>query len=282
MIFKEYFVLRITILAVISIFTCFPALASNERNTTLSIEAGKDESGNRNTMISADIRLNATQNVFFGAGSSEVPSGSVIIKNNQAYGGFSNKFSDKWKITGILDYSGLKDAFTMVSISAGMKFSIPVFYLELVPAYRRIKLTTLNNRHVFINSGGLGVKSGVYLGDHFRLSGSAYTYNYSRDVSLLASFASTRFFSTNTLLLSSGLLEETKNIETGLDFTNFSLSLGRNKSISAIDFSESNYGYIVFDYYFSDAWSMSIFAGKYDDTPEDQDNFSSLTVSYAF
>ena len=120
------------------------------------------------------------------------------------------------------------------------------------------------------------------MGDHFRLSGSAYSYNYSHDVSKFASFASSRFFNEKSLVLSSGLLEKSYNAEAGLDFNVFSVSPGKNRSVSAIDFSNSDYVYSAFDYYLTPSWTISALLGKYLDTPEDKNNFSSLAVTYAF
>ncbi len=270
------------ILIIIPCFLIIFTTSANERNTTLSLEVGKDEQGNTNSMLSADLTLNKKMHVFFGVGNSKTPSGNDVIDNNLAFVGLSNRFTQDWKLTGMIEYSGLKDAFTMVSTSAAMRYSHPNVFVELVPAFRRIRLTTLGNRQLIVNSTALGVKSGVYLGDHFRLSGSAYSYNYSSDVSKLASFNSIRFFDFKTLFLSSGLLKESYNIETGLDFNSFSISAGKNHSVSAIDFTDSDYGYLVLDYFFSDAWSMSVLAGKYEDIPEDENNFSSLRVNYSF
>lgn len=280
--YQEKIVFKKFIFIVISyIFIQLGAFAA-ERNTTISIDVGKDEQGNTNSLVSADMGLRNSKRIFFGVGNSKIPSGTEIIDNSLAFVGLSKKFSDHWKLTGMLEYSGLKNAYTLFSASAGMRFSTNSVFVELVPALRRIKLTTIGNKHLFVGSAALGLKTGVHIGDHFRLSGSAYTYTYSDDVSQLASFASTRFFNEKTLLLSSGLLEKAYNVETGLDFESFSVSIGKNQSVSAIDFSDSDYVYSVFDYYFSEAWSMSVFLGKYLNTPSDQDNFSSLSVNYSF
>ena len=151
-----------------------------------------------------------------------------------------------------------------------------------MPALRKIKLTTLLNREVVVSSTALGLKSGLYLGKYFRLSGSVYSYSYSRDPSKLASVKITRFFSKNTLLLSSSLLTKSYNLETGLDFDSFSISVGKNRSVSAIDNTSSDYVYSVLDYYLSEAWSLSFLYGEYLDAPENENNYSSLSLSYSF
>jgi hypothetical protein len=71
-------------------------------------------------------------------------------------------------------------------------------------------------------------------------------------------------------------------LKIGLDFDSYSVSLGQNRSVSAIDNKESDYVYTVLDYYLSDAWSLSFLYGTYLDTPEDQNNYSSVTVGYSF
>lgn len=251
-------------------------------NTTISVDMGSDEQNNNNSLLTIDMTLQNSKHLFFGAGKSKSSSNPQPIENNLAFLGMSQKYNNNWKLTGMFDYSGLKDAFTMFSTSAAIKYNQKHYYMELIPAYRRINLTTLSQRKILITSTALGVKSGIYIGDHFRLSGSAYSYDYSNDVSKLASFASTRYFNVKTLLLSSGLLKKSYNAETGLDFDSFSISIGKNRSVSAIDYTSSDYVYSVLDYYISDAWGVSFLYGEYLDTPKDENNFSSFTVNYNF
>ena len=268
-----------TVISILGFFlVCFNVYA----DTTISVDVGKDEQENTNSMLSVDTGLNKSKRLFFGAGNSKGPSGSQTVENKIAFIGMSKKMNDDWKLKGMLEYSGLRDAFTMYSTSFATKYSQENYYIEFVPAIRRISLTTLSKRKINISSSALGFKTGLFLGDHFRLSGSAYSYNYSKDVSALASFASTRYFNVKTLLLSSGLLKNSYNTEAGLDFDSFSFSVGKNRSVSAIDYSKSDYVYSVVDYYISDAWSLSLLYGEYANTPEDQNNFSSLTVNYTF
>ena len=258
------------------------AAYADVNDTTISVNAGSDEQNNTNSMVSVDMGLRNDKRLFFGFGKSKTPSGSNVIVNNTSFVGISKNHNENWKMTGMLEYSGLKGAFSIFSTSAAFRFNQNSFYIEAIPAFRSIKLTTLSNKNVFISGTALGLKSGVFIGKHFRLSGSAYSYNYSKDVSLLASFASTRYFNNKTLLLSSGLLEKSYNLETGLDYDSLSVSLGKNRSISAIDDSSSDYVYSALDYYISDAWGLSLMLGEYLDTPSDQNNFSSVTVNYTF
>lgn len=260
------------------VMVCFNVFA----DTTISVDVGNDEQNNTNSMLSVDTELKHSKKLFFGAGNSKGPSGNQTIENKIAFIGMSKKMNDDWKLKGMFEYSGLRDAFAMYSTSLATKYSQTNYYVELVPAIRRISLTTLANKKVIISSTALGLKAGVYLGDYLRLSGSAYSYSYSKDVSKLASFASTRFFNVKTLLLSSGLLKNSYNTEAGLDFDKFSISLGKNRSVSAIDYTNSDYVYSVVDFYLSDAWGLSLLYGEYANTPEDQNNFSSLTVNYTF
>ncbi len=255
---------------------------AESRNTSISIDLGKDEQNNTNSMLSVDMELGKSKHLFFGFGKSKIPSGSEIIENSLSFVGLSKKYSDDWKLTGMLEFSGLRDAFTMLSTSASIRYSQNSYFIALVPGLRIINLTKLSNEHIIISSTALGIKSGLYLGKHFRLSGSAYSYAYSHDVSTLARIDSTRYFNETTLLLSSGLLKKSYNVETGLDFQSFSISLGKNKSISAIDNSSSNYVYTVLDYYISDAWGLSVLYGEYLDTPADQNNYISLSGNYTF
>ena len=71
-------------------------------------------------------------------------------------------------------------------------------------------------------------------------------------------------------------------METGLDFDSFSISAGKNRSVSAIDDSSSDYIYTVFDYYISDSWSMSLLYGEYLNIPVDRNNYTSVSVSHSF
>jgi len=251
-------------------------------DTTISLDVGKDEQNNINSLLSVDMGLSEIQRLFFGLGKSKIPSGNDTIESNLAFVGISKKYNNDWKLSGTLESSGLRGAYTMFSTSAGIQYNQQHFFVEFAPAIRRINLTTLSNKNIQVSSAALGLKAGLYLGQHFRLSGNTYTYSYSADVGKLASFASTRFFNVKTLLLSSGLLKKSYNVETGLDFDSFSVSIGKNKSISAIDNSASDYVYSVLDYYFSDAWSASVLFGEYLNTPSNQNNYSSLTINYSF
>lgn len=257
--------------------------ASAEQNiTTISLDVGKDELNNTNTMVSVDKELNDTERLFFGFGKSKIPSGTDTIESNLSFVGLSSKFSKNLKLTGTLESSGLKGAYTMFSTGAGIQYSQDNFYIEFAPALRRINLTTLSKKRLLTSSIAIGFKAGLFLGDNFRLTASSYSYSYSRDVSKLTSFSSARFFDVKTLLLSSGLLTKSNNIETGLDFNSFSISVGKNTSVSAIDNTSSDYIYSVIDYYFSNAWSASLLFGKYVGAPADQDNYTSMTVNYSF
>lgn len=255
---------------------------SASNSSSVSVEIGSDEQGNKNTTVAVDLSLDSTKQIMFGAGRSDVPTGAETINNNFLYFGLSKKLSEDWKVTGMIEYSDLKDEYSIVSTSIPVRFIQDTYFLEVVPAIRTISLSTLNNKKLFVSSTALGLKAGWYLGKHFRLSGSAYSYAYSRDVSKLATFQSTRYFNEKTLLLSSGLLKRSYNMETGLDFDSFSISAGKNRSVSAIDNSNSDYIYTVFDYYLSDSWSLSLLYGEYLNTPADQNNYTSISVSHSF
>ena len=250
--------------------------------SSVTVDVGTDEQGSKNSSVAVNLARANDKEVMFGFGTSTVRTSGDPINNNFAYFGMSKKVSKNWKVTGLVDYSGLKDTYTMVSASVPVRYIQDSYYVELVPALRSIRLSTTTKRDVNVGSSGLGIKSGVYLGKHFRLSGSAYSYTYSQDISKLTSFGRTVFFSDNTLLLSSGLLDKSYNIETGLDFESFSVSLGKNRSISAIDSTNSDYMYVVLDYYLSKSWSISALLGEYLDVPKDQNNYSSIAVSYSF
>lgn len=272
---------KVILTTVLYVLMVFHVMASSD-SSSISVDVGSDELGNKNSAVSVSLSGNNSKKYLFGMGKSEVPTGNETINSNFVYFGISKKISEKWKMTGMIESSGLKDAFTMITTSVPVRYSQNNFYVELVPALRNIRLTTTGNKKINVVSSAFGLKSGVFLGDHFRLSGSAYSYTYSADVSKLATFASSRFFNENTLLLSSGLLNKSYNVETGLDFDSFSVSLGKNKSISAIDDSSSESIYTVFDYYLSKAWALSFLFGEYLNTPEDQNNYSSVAVSYSF
>lgn len=230
--------------------------ASN--SSSISVDFGSDEQGNKNTSIAVDLSLDNTKQIMFGAGRSVVPIGTETANNDFLYFGLSKKLSEEWKVTGMIEYSALNDEYSMVSTSVPVRFTEDTYFIEVVPAIRSINLSTLNNKKLFVSGTALGFKAGWYIGKYFRLSGSAYSYAYSRDLSKLAAFQSTRYFNENALLLSSGLLKRSYNMETGLDFNSFSISAGKNRSVSAIDNSNSDYIYAVFDYYLSDAWSLRL------------------------
>ena len=257
-------------------------VTADANTSSMSVDVGSDEQGNKSSAVSVVLPGSNSKEFMFGLGKSEVITGTDPVNNNFLYFGISQKVSNNWKFTGMIEFSGLKDAYSMVSTSAPIRFSQDSYYVELVPALRSIRLTTLNNKNTYVGSTALGFKSGVFLGDHFRLSGSAYSYAYSHDVSKLASFSSSLFFNEKSLILSSGLLNKSYNVEAGLDFESFSVSLGKNRSVSAIDNTTSDYIYTVFDYYLTTSWTLSALFGEYLNTPKEQNNYSSLAVSYAF
>ena len=259
-----------------------PVAFSTTKETTISLDFGQDELDNTSSILSVDMDLENSKRLFWGLGKNKTFLANKFIENNISFIGLSKKMNDDFKITGMLELSGLKDAFTIFSTSAGVRYSQNYFYIELVPALRKVTLTTLSNREVKLSSTALGFKAGFFIGEHFRLSGSTYRYDYSRNVSVLSSFASTQFFNTQTLALSSSLLSESYNVEAGLDYDSFSVSLGKNSSISAIDNSSIDYAYSVLDYFLSDTWGLSLLFGKYLDTPANQDNYTSVTISYSF
>jgi hypothetical protein len=265
---------------VFTFLVAFNSYASSN-DDSVTVDLGADEQGYKSSAVSVLLTRN-NKEFMFGLGKSEVITGDDPVNNNFAYFGLSHKPRGNWKFTGMFEFSGLKDAFSMFSASAPMRLTKDSFYFEIVPAIRTISLTTLSNTKVNVKSSAFGVKAGVFLGEYFRLSGSAYSYSYSHDVSKLASFAASRFFNEKSLILSSGLLEKSYKIEAGLDFNAFSVSLGKNKSISAIDMSHSDYIYTIFDYYLNQSWTISLLLGKYLDIPTNEDNYSSLAVSYAF
>lgn len=275
-------VLKKIILSVMFYFFTILTAGAASNSSSISIDIGSDEQGNKNTAVAVDLSLNNSKQIMFGMGKNEVLSGAETINNNFLYFGLSKKVSEDWKVTGMIEYSGLNDQFSMVSTSVPVRFTQDSYFLEVIPALRTISLSTLNNKNLFVSSTALGVKAGWYIGKYFRLSGSAYSYAYSRDVSKLATFTSTRYFNEKALVLSSGLLKRSYNMEAGLDFDSFSISAGKNRSVSAIDNSNSDYIYTVFDYYLSDSWSLSLLYGEYLNTPADENNYTSVSVSHSF
>lgn len=250
--------------------------------SSVTVDVGTDEQGSKNSSVAVNLARANDKEVMFGFGSGTVLTSAEPINNNFAYFGVSKKVSKDWKVTGLVDYSDLKDTYSMVSASVPVRYIQDSYYVELVPALRSIRLSTTTKKDLNVGSTALGIKSGVYLGKYFRLSGSAYSYTYSQDVSKIPSIGRGIFFSDNTLLLSSGLLNKSYNIETGLDFESLSVSLGKNSSVSATDNTNSDDMYVVLDYYLSKSWSISALLGKYLDVPKDQDNYSSIAVSYSF
>ena len=89
----------------------------------ISIDVGKDEQANTSSAVSVDLALEDSKQVMFGFGQSEIPAGSQSIDNDFVFLGVSNKVIKQWKIAGMLEYSGLKNAFTIASISIPVRYS---------------------------------------------------------------------------------------------------------------------------------------------------------------
>ena len=252
-------------------------------NSSVNLGLGTDEQGNRNSSISVVIGYEDGKDVEFGAGSTEVPLlDATKTTSSYVYIGVSDKLNEDWRIGGTVESSGQRRAYNQLSINLPFTYQQDNYSIGLVPVFRHFTLTTKTNKKVRVTSPGFGLKGSIYPGDHFRFSGSIYNYNYSNDVSQLANFAISRFFSEKTLLLSSGFLKSSANLEAGLDFEAWSISLGRNTSVSAIDASRSNTRYLALDFYLARRWTLSLTGGQYEGAPSDEDNFSSVAVDYRF
>ncbi len=249
---------------------------------SVSLESGVDEQGNHSIAFASSHAIEKKQTLLLGLGTTTLPGASGTISNNYVYAGLRYQRSKTLDMTGMLEYSGRNGSFTLFSASLPVRYSGRQAYIEFSPAYRSIRLNTTNGRIIDSSGSVLGIKTGVFVGQHLRLSGSAFAYQYSRDVSKLSSVLAARFLSLDTLQLSSGLLKNLYTIEAGLDFENTALTAGKNRSISAIDNSETNYLYLSMDYYLSQTWSVGLLFGKYLDTPADQDNYLSFNVSYLY
>lgn len=261
----------------------FSSVQASELNSFINIEVGSDEQGNKNSAIAVVLGMDDGSEVEFGLGRSEIPLQTNDKTNSHfIYIGLTDSLNEDWNVGVTLDSSGQRNAYTQLAVNVPFTYSQDNYSIGFVPVFRNLVLTTNQNNKVRINSPGLGIKGSIYPGDHFRFSASFYGYRYSRDVSKLASFGIARFFSEKTLLLSSGVLKSSANLEAGLDFESWSVSLGRYASVSAIDNSRSTTGYLVLDFYLSDAWTVSVSGGRYDDVPADEDSYSSLAVNYRF
>ena len=73
-----------------TIFIHFGAIAE----TTISLDAGKDEQNNSNSMLSVDMELHKSKRLFFGIGNSKTPSGNEAIENRVSFIGMSIKMND--------------------------------------------------------------------------------------------------------------------------------------------------------------------------------------------
>ena len=119
----------------------FNAFAAS-KDSSVNVELGSDELGYKNSSVSVVLAGNNRKEFMFGLGSSQVITGNDPVNNNFAYFGLSKKASDKWKFTGMFEFSGLKDAFSMFSASAPIRFSQERFYIEAILAIPTISLTT--------------------------------------------------------------------------------------------------------------------------------------------
>ena len=271
-----------SVVILISLFVVSTSLWASENNSSISVELGRDEQGNKNSFVGVDLALEDEKRALFGFGKSEVPTSGGPINSNLFYFGVSKKQSKNWKVTGMMEFLGQKDLFTTSSIIAPIRYSQNDYFLEVIPGWRNIALTTSSKKKVLISSQSFGLKAGLYAGDHFRVSTSAYSFSYSKNVAALSSPFIYNLFYDQTLSLSAGLLSKSYNLEVGLDYDSFFWSLGSNRSISAIDNSISDYVYTSFDYLLSDKWSVGLLYGKYLKAPVDLDSYSSLNVSYMF
>ena len=285
---KKYFrirriiLLKQSVIILISAFVVSTSLWAAENKSSISVEIGRDEQGNKNSLVAVNLALDDEKNALFGFGKSEVPTSNELINSNLFYFGVSKKQSKNWKVTGMMEYAGQKDFFTTFSLSAPIRYSQNDYFLEVIPGWRNITLNTNFKKKVLISSQTLGLKAGLYAGEHFRVSGSVYSFTYNRNVAALSSPVIYNLFNDKTLSLSGGLLSKSYNLETGLDYDSFSWSLGSSRSISAIDNSSSDYIYTTFDYILSDKWSVGLLYGKYLKAPLDFDNYSSINVNYQF
>ncbi len=258
------------------------AMSLGVNASSFNLEMGNDEQGSSSSAVAVDISMSTKRDFLIGAGSTEVPATSTTLNSNFLYFGLRNQVSNSTSVTGMLEFSGVKGSFTMTSLSVPIRSSNDNGYFEFSPGFRNIRLTTTTKKQVLTTSTALGVKAGIYAGKHLRFGGSYFTYGYTRDVSKLSSFFATRYFNMDTLQLSSGLLKNLFSIDAGLDFEKFSVSVGKNTSISAIDNTTTEYVYTTLDYYISDRWGVGLLFGKYLNTPADQDNYTSVNLNYFY
>lgn len=251
-------------------------------SSRLSIEYGEDDQGGSSKLLDIDQGLDSGMRLIAGYGRSNQQSISGGYTTSLYYLGLGSDPHKDFSIKGLYEESGKSQDLIIQSFSTPLTFKNPDLTFTLTPVFRTIDIYTITNKVVSVDSNALGLQLTGYPGQHGRVMASYFTYDYSRRVNLLTALKIIPFFSNSTLQLASGFLDESLITEIGMDYDAFSWTLGWNRSVSALDASVSEYGYLSLDVVFSDSWSMYATYGKYLHSINNNDNFITVGINYAY
>lgn len=263
------------------IFFSFNVNAEEAAPSTITFETGRDNQNGESRLLDMDLAMQNGKRFLFGLGGDKQKTGSHLYNTGFVYLGLGSNTLKPVSVKGLLEYSGKQNQLTVFSASLPVTTKGNDGTFTFTPVIRNLSLYTVANNKVNVSSPAIGVSATAYIGKQGRLMGSAFFYNYSRNVAALTNFQVMRIFTEPTLLQASNLLKRKYVIETGMDYQNFSWSAGWNKSVSAVVPDDSEYLYVTTDFYLSRAWALNLLYGKYINTSTES-HFGSVAVSYSF
>ena len=278
MFFRQLFSLMLILFSSTTITT----MASEKTPSNMTFEYGEDEQNGSSRLLDVNLALKTGGQFLFGFGEDNQKTSTGQIDSGFIYLGIGSNPRKPLSVKALIEYSGKEDQLTVLSGSLPITSKDENTTITFTPVYRLIDIYTLGNKKINVTSPAYGLTGTVYIGNYARLMGSAFYYDYSRNVGALTNFIIYRNFSQPTLLQASSLLDRKYLIETGMDYETFGWSVGWSNSISAVDKMESEYVYATMDVFLSEVWSVSATYGEYLDTPEQEDNFTAIALTYAF
>ena len=263
------------------IFFSLSVNADEVAPSTITFETGRDNQNGESRLLDMNLAMQDGKRFLFGLGGDKQKTGTNLYNTGFIYLGLGSNPLKPVSVKGLLEFSGKRDQLTVFSASLPVTSKGKDSSFTFTPVIRNISLYTVGNKKVTVSSPAFGVSATTYVGKRGRLMGSAFFYDYSRNVAALTNLQVLRIFTEPTLLQASNLLKEKYVIETGMDYQDFSWSLGWNKSVSAVVPDDSEYAYVTTDFYLSSAWALNLLYGKYIKTSVDS-HFGSVAISYSF
>ena len=281
MMFKSSYVVK-QLVAVLSLVLLQITASAQTYTSSLSLEYGNDAADNHGFWLNGDHRVSPDTQLLFGIGGT--------TSENEVNGpdtgflllgvGFNHQNNNTTELT--YERWGSTDDFIINSFGASFIINKPNYQFVVSPGYRFIELKPQVGRPVNIGSLAFGLEYTRYLGEMWRATLGGFVYDYSKDMTRLNNVRSFVYFGGPTMALATGLLDDSKYFELGMDMQHWAWTLGVEQNTAAISKleSESAYGHLYFN--LTDEITASLKAGKVLNTTQTDNWYASVGVGYYF